>query len=214
MGRSSPAAPGGGAAAAAASPTDQTQDDPASSSFAAGGGWLGAGAVRFAAKAESKSKSAAAAAAAAAAPSTSSSSRPGHRGHHLSDADLDEPVPRELTDLAAPHVESFDAFLERGLDLVVQRLPEVEVRGRVEEREREEREKREEVGERFQFLNLLLFKKQKTKLNPSLRTRPRALRTATGSRTPTSACPFARTGAAEEVWRWEEQREEEQEDRG
>ena len=120
MGRSSPAAPGGGGGG-----TKEPEDDPASASFAAGGGWLGAGAVRFsaAAKAENaKGKSAAAPASASA-----SSSRPEHRGHHLSDADLDEPVPRELTDLAAPHVESFDAFLERGLDLVVQRLPEVEV---------------------------------------------------------------------------------------
>ena len=46
-------------------------------------------------------------------------------------------MPRELTELAAPHVESFDAFLERGLDLVVGRLPEVEVsKERVEERKR------------------------------------------------------------------------------
>jgi hypothetical protein len=135
MGRSSPAAPGGGGGDGGVA--EQPGDNLSSTSFAAGGGWLGAGAVRFAAKtANAKGKSAAAVAAAA--PST----RPRHRGHHLSDADLDEPVPRELTELAAPHVESFDAFLERGLDLVVKRLPEVEVRAQEEGGEREERERR------------------------------------------------------------------------
>lgn len=124
MGRSSPAAPGGGGCPSRSA--EQPEDNPASSSFAAGGGWLGAGAVRFAAKTEN-AKGKSPSAAAAPSPSSSPSTRPRHRGHHLSDADLDEPVPRELTDLAAPHVESFDAFLERGLDLVVKRLPEVEV---------------------------------------------------------------------------------------
>ena len=126
MGRSSPAAPGGGGGgdAGGRGPSDP-EDDPASTSFALGGGWLGAGAVRFAAKAEN---AASGNSAAPASPSSApSSTRPRRRGHHLSDADLDEPVPRELTDLAAPHVESFDAFLERGLDLVVKRLPAVEV---------------------------------------------------------------------------------------
>ena len=122
MGRSSPAAPGGGGGGGG---RGEPEDDPASTSFAAGGGWLGAGAVRFAAKAENAARGKSAATSAA--PASSAASRPRHRGHHLSDADLDEPVPRELTDLAAPHVESFDAFLERGLDLVVKRLPAVEV---------------------------------------------------------------------------------------
>lgn len=138
MGRSSPAAPGGGGGDGGGRGPPEPEDDPASTSFAAGGGWLGAGAVRFAAKAENAAKGKSAAAApAASSPSSSSSSRPRHRGHHLSDADLDEPVPRELTDLAAPHVESFDAFLERGLDLVVKRLPAVEVKSWRGEGERE-----------------------------------------------------------------------------
>jgi len=141
MGRSSPAAPGGGGGGRGAS---EPEDDPASASFAAGGGWLGAGAVRFSAARAGNARGKSASSAAAAPPAAS---RPSHRGHHLSDADLDEPVPRELTDLAAPHVESFDAFLERGLDLVVQRLPEVEVsleEGEGEKRERETERPREE----------------------------------------------------------------------
>ena len=42
---------------------------------------------------------------------------------------LDTPVPRELTDLVAPHVASFDYFLETGLAKVVAGLAAVQVRG-------------------------------------------------------------------------------------
>ena len=43
---------------------------------------------------------------------------------------LDAPVPRELTDLVAPHVDSFDYFLETGLAKVVAGLAAVQVRKR------------------------------------------------------------------------------------
>jgi hypothetical protein len=61
----------------------------------------------------------------------------------------DAPVPPELEALAAPHVQSFDYFLDKGLDAVVEGLDPVEVRRAEREgREEEREEEREERGER------------------------------------------------------------------
>jgi hypothetical protein len=59
---------------------------------------------------------------------------PPHRAAAAGDAapPADAPVPPELEALAAPHVQSFDYFLDAGLDAVFEGLDPVEVR---EERE-------------------------------------------------------------------------------
>ena len=48
--------------------------------------------------------------------------------HRHTGADLAAPLPRELRDLVAPHVDSYDYFLAHGLAKVVAGLEKVEVR--------------------------------------------------------------------------------------
>jgi hypothetical protein len=62
------------------------------------------------------------------------SAPPARAAHRLRAADLDGPVARELTDLVAPHIDSFDYFLESGLAKVVEGLAAVQVRRGREER--------------------------------------------------------------------------------
>ena len=49
----------------------------------------------------------------------------------------DRPVPPELEALAAPHVESFDYFVQHGLEAVIEGLDAVEVREKRGERREE-----------------------------------------------------------------------------